>query len=414
MSEVPAPALPPAAQPPLSRRERKAQAWRGRLCQNCDVPLQGPFCHQCGQPEKTPIRDLVSLSTDAVDYLFDVDARLWKTLRDLFLRPGRLTEAYLRGKRMSFVRPLRIYLVISALLFVVVSSMSDMDGLKVSANGDVVVSGEGRQERGTGHGAPAAGEAPDAATATPASADAGTTAADRPAERPLPGQDDPLKGIERAAEGAGRAAEAAARAAEKVAEKAAEQGENEEPIELTIFGDQPWHPTDNPVAIGWAPQWTNDWINETVGVIQANLGLVRKDPKRLGHAFLRVLPQSLFVLLPVFALLLKLVLVFKRRLYMEHLMVAIHSHTFIYMGILVAIGLSSIAERWPAGWTNPWWVLMGFAIAWIPLNLFLTQKRVYRQRWWGAPFAFLTIGTLYLVLVSFTAFGALVASLVSL
>lgn len=410
MSEPSAPSAPAAAQPPLSRRERKAQAWRGRRCENCEVPLQGPFCHQCGQPEKTPIRDLVSLSTDAVDYLFDVDARLWKTLRDLFLRPGRLTEAYLRGKRMSFVRPLRIYLVISALLFVVVSSMSDMDGLKVSADGDVIVAGEGpaEQPRGTR-------EAPDAPAAAGAGAAADATAADKPAERPLPGQDDPLKGIERAAEGAGRAAEAATRAAEKVAEKAAEQaGDDEEPIELTIFGDQPWHPTDNPVAIAWAPAWVNTWINETVGVIQANLGQVRKDPKRLGHAFLRVLPQSLFVLLPVFALLLKLVFVFKRRLYMEHLMVAIHSHTFIYMGIMVAIGLSWVAEGWPAGWTNPWWMLMGFAIAWIPLNLFLTQKRVYRQRWWGAPIGFLVISTLYLILVSFTAFGALVASLVSL
>lgn len=414
MSELPAP-MSPAAQPGLSRRERKAQAWRGRRCENCEVPLQGPFCHQCGQPEKTPIRDLVSLSTDAVDYLFDVDARLWKTLRDLFLRPGRLTEAYLRGKRMSFVRPLRIYLVISALLFVVVSSMSDMDGLQVSANGDVIVAGEGRKaERGMGQGAPGTREAPDEAASAAAKAETGAdaAAADKPAGRPLPGEDDPLKGIERAAAGAERAAEAAARAAEKVAEKAA--GEDEEPIELTIFGDQPWHPTDNPVAFTWLPDFANDWINHTVGVIQANLGLVRKDPKRLGHAFLRVLPQSLFVLLPVFALLLKLVLVFKRRLYMEHLMVAIHSHTFIYMGILVAIGLAWIAERWPAGWTNPWWMLMGFAIAWIPLNLFLTQKRVYRQRWWGAPIAFLTIGTLYLVLVSFTAFGALVASLVNL
>ena len=107
----------------LSRRERKANAWQGRQCENCEIPLQGPFCHQCGQPEKTPIRDLVSLSTDAFDYLFDVDSRVWRTLTSLFFAPGKLTEAYLRGKRMSFVRPLRIYLVISALLFIVVPSL---------------------------------------------------------------------------------------------------------------------------------------------------------------------------------------------------------------------------------------------------------------------------------------------------
>ncbi|MCB1612282.1 MAG: hypothetical protein KDI60_11090, partial [Xanthomonadales bacterium] len=171
---------------------------------------------------------------------------------------------------------------------------------------------------------------------------------------------------------------------------------------------------DNPLVLAWLPPEVNEWMNDYIAVIKANLELVRDDPHRLGQSFLQVLPQSLFVLLPVFALLLKLVLVFKRRLYMEHLMVAVHSHTFIYMGILVAIGLSKLAEFWPEGWFNPWWFLMGLSIAWIPLNLFLTQKRVYRQRWWGAPFAFFVIGTLYLILVSFTIIAALVMSLVNL
>lgn len=379
---------PAAAEEPLAvaartRRERKAQAWRGRICENCDTVLQGPFCHRCGQPEKTPIRNLLALSGDAFDYLFDVDARVWRTLVSLFFRPGRLTELYLRGKRMSFVRPLRIYLVVSALLFVVVTSMSDLGGITVGNDGDIVVVEDNTD-------AAADDGAKDADAEGAAEADvppAGTPPASLPGP-PLPPQLPALP-------------------------KPAKDG-NREPISITVFGNQPWHPVDNPVAFAWLPATGNQWLNDYIGIIKANLELARDDPKRLGHAFLRVLPQSLFVLLPIFALLLKLVLVFKRRLYMEHLMVAIHSHTFIYMGILVAIAFSWIAEHWPVGWTNPWWVLMGFAIAWIPINLFLTQKRVYRQRWWGAPFAFSIIGTLYLCLVSFTAFGALVASLVNL
>lgn len=391
----------------LSRRERKAQAWRGRRCENCEAMLQGPFCHRCGQPERTPIRDLVALSTDAVDYLFDVDARLWKTLRDLFFRPGRLTEGYLRGKRMSFVRPMRVYLVISALLFVVVSSMSDMDGLKVNAKGDVVVL-EGDTP----------GKPDDAAPETaPTRADAEAAPAPPAEPESTPGSKAFEQGMRRVAEGVERAANAAEAAAAKAEAEAKDghgEARDEQPVELPIFNDKPWHPQNNPVAIGWLPEVANVWLNETVGVIHANLGLARKDPKRLGHAFLRVLPQSLFVLLPVFALLLKLVFVFKRRLYMEHLMVAVHSHTFIYMGILVMLGLSFAAEHWPAAWINPWWTLMGLAIAWIPLNLFLTQKRVYRQGWWSALIAYLTISTLYLCLIGFTVVGALVASLVSL
>lgn len=388
-------AQPTAPTTPRSRRERKALAWQGRACENCGVALQGPFCHQCGQPEKTPIRNLLALTSDAVDYLFDVDARVWRTLVSLFFRPGRLTELYLLGKRMSFVRPLRVYLVVSALLFLIVNATSELDGMQVSESGDIKVldGNPGKSDSDPGNAEPvdAAKELPPAA----APASSGQAAGLEPA---TPGAD-AIGAEDSESDG-----------------KEGTKGKDgkKRPMTLTIFGDQPWHPTENPVTIDWLPASGNQWLNDYIGIMKANMELAREDPKRLGHAFLRVLPQSLFVLLPIFALLLKLVLVFKRRMYMEHLMVAIHSHTFIYMGILVAVGLAWIAEHWPAGWTNPWWVLMGLAIAWIPLNLFLTQKRVYRQRWWGAPIAFFTIGTLYLCLVSFTAIGALVASLVSL
>ena len=389
MTETPtSPSPMTAVMTPRSRRERKALAWQGRVCENCGVALQGPFCHQCGQPEKTPIRNLLSLSSDAFDYLFNVDARVYRTLISLFFRPGRLTELYLLGKRMSFVRPLRIYLVISALLFVVVTSTSELGGIEVSGDGDIkVLDGN-------------AG----AADAEPVEADPID-----PAKPAVPESPPKVSSPEANATSAPPPEDAAASTRGKDSE-----GAKKEPMSITFFDNQPWHPTDNPVSMGWLPASGNQWLNSYLGVIQANMELAREDPKRLGHAFLRVLPQSLFVLLPIFALLLKGVLVFKRRMYMEHLMVAIHSHTFIYMGILAAISLAWIAEHWPQGWPNPWWMLMGFAIAWIPLNLFLTQKRVYRQRWWGALIAFFTIGTLYLCLVSFTALGALVASLVSL
>ncbi|MGE4070415.1 MAG: DUF3667 domain-containing protein [Lysobacterales bacterium] len=382
---------------PLSRAQRKAIAWQGKSCENCDIPLQGPFCHRCGQPERTPIRDLLALSNDALDYLFDVDSRVWRTLLSLFFAPGRLTEAYLAGKRMSFIRPMRIYLVMSALLFVVVNWTSDLN-MRVTGDGDVQINGSAEDVVLPQLPAP------------PKPPDAGTGAMDPDAARRA----------EEVAAAQAEAAQALAQASEQIKAKAAAEENSgatvkeKKPINLTFAGDRPWHRQDNPLLLDWLPPAANEWMNDYIAVIKANLELVRDDPRRLGHSFLQVLPQSLFVLLPIFALLLKLVLITKRRLYMEHLMVAVHSHTFIYMGILVAIGLSKLAERWPAGWFNPWWFLMGVSIAWIPLNLFLTQKRVYRQRWWGAPFAFFVVGTLYLILVSFTVVAALVMSLVNL
>ena len=361
----------PGGRKSLSRRELNALAWQGRNCQNCESPLKGPFCHICGQPERTPVRALLALGGDAFDYLFDVDSRLLKTLRNLFFRPGRLTEAYLSGQRMSFVRPLRIYIVISALLFVMVSYSSNGGNF----DDQTVIVDEGQI-------GPGDAKVPGGADAMRADASAAPSAVPEPRNPELP----PIP------------AELSVR----------------KPLKITVFGNKPWHAVDNPLIVPALPEWFNRQSNVFVGTVVQKAELARDNPKRLGQEFLRVLPQSMFVLLPIFALLLKLVLVFKRRLYMEHLMVAIHSHTFIFMGILVAMTLSRLSVFWPESWFNPWKLAMGLAIAWIPINLFVMQKRVYRQGFFGALFCSAIVGTLYLFLLSFTALGALVLSLVNL
>jgi hypothetical protein len=368
---------------PLSRRERQRLSWQGQSCANCGTPLQGPYCHVCGQPERTPMRELTALTQDAIEYLLDVDARVWRTLRDLMLRPGRLTEAYLAGQRMSFLPPLRLYLVASALLFLVVGMGTEVP---------IQIGGVSAETEAVESAAVA-----DAGTQL---ATAATTAEERaPRQQP----------IEQATPARQPAAAAAGAAAGETAEPRAER----KPITLR-FNGQPWHRTDNPLVFEPLPAWANAAINDYLEIIRHNLELARSDPKRLGEAFLRVLPQSLFVLLPIFALLLKIVFVFKRRLYLEHLMVALHSHTFVYLAIVLALTLHWVDGAWPPAWPNPFGFLYGLTVAWIPIHLFLTQKRVYRQGWFGAILAYSVIGLLYTVLFSLVAVGALVASLVNL
>lgn len=50
--------------------------------------------------------------------LTHADSRLWQTLRALLLRPGALTREFLDGHRVRYLPPLRLYLVISLLYFV--------------------------------------------------------------------------------------------------------------------------------------------------------------------------------------------------------------------------------------------------------------------------------------------------------
>ncbi|MBO6622416.1 MAG: DUF3667 domain-containing protein [Balneola sp.] len=86
-------------------------------CLNCNEPVSGNYCSNCGQkfqPTKLPLRKYLE---DTVETLFNVDNRVFKTLKDLFLRPGKITKEYISGHRATYLPPLRIYISISILYF---------------------------------------------------------------------------------------------------------------------------------------------------------------------------------------------------------------------------------------------------------------------------------------------------------
>ena len=55
---------------------------------------------------------------EELESLFNLDSKLVKSLVPLIVRPGLLTRAYLDGKRASYILPLRIYLLMSVVLFI--------------------------------------------------------------------------------------------------------------------------------------------------------------------------------------------------------------------------------------------------------------------------------------------------------
>src|SRR5690606_3634476 len=81
--------------------------------------------------------------------------------------------------------------------------------------------------------------------------------------------------------------------------------------------------------------------------IRRNLARLQEDPELLKHAFLSSMPSALFLLVPVFALLLKLAYLGSGRLYLEHLVVALFSHAFLCLALLGQM-LLALGRRLPA------------------------------------------------------------------
>jgi hypothetical protein len=109
MSDL-APASDPAPPVPVSG-----------ACHNCGTVLHGRFCAQCGQealPLNPRLRDVVR---EVAHTLLDYDGRLFQSVRRLFLSPGFLTREHFAGRRVSWLPPLRLYLLFSVAYFAVAS-----------------------------------------------------------------------------------------------------------------------------------------------------------------------------------------------------------------------------------------------------------------------------------------------------
>jgi hypothetical protein len=88
----------------------------GTPCPNCATPLQGGWCHACGQKAEKYDRSIWHLIAEAFEGLTHLDGRVWQTLPRLILKPGQLTRDYLDGHRAVQIPPFRMFLVVLLLV----------------------------------------------------------------------------------------------------------------------------------------------------------------------------------------------------------------------------------------------------------------------------------------------------------
>lgn len=89
------------------------------FCPNCDTALGANFCPQCGQPAHLHVPSAREFLHEFIAHYVALEGKLWKSLGLLMFKPGRLTRAYIEGRRVPYVEPLRLYLSFSIILFAV-------------------------------------------------------------------------------------------------------------------------------------------------------------------------------------------------------------------------------------------------------------------------------------------------------
>lgn len=108
------------------------------------------------------------------------------------------------------------------------------------------------------------------------------------------------------------------------------------------------------------------------------------------------IPTMMLCCIPLFALVLKVLYFRQRRYYVEHLVYALHIHTFVYVAAVVITLLGMGAERsFPALQPVISSILSFVAFAMV----FVSIRRVYRQGWFVSTFKFVLGGIAYFVVL---------------
>lgn len=86
------------------------------LCANCEAPVSGRFCANCGQAAHVH-RSLSHVAEELLHGITHFDGKAWKTLPLLVFRPGKLTRDYVRGRRARYIAPVALFLLTVFLMF---------------------------------------------------------------------------------------------------------------------------------------------------------------------------------------------------------------------------------------------------------------------------------------------------------
>jgi hypothetical protein len=369
----------------------------GRRCSNCETPLAGPYCHVCGQPERGIVRHFLYVLRDFLDTVFEYDSRLWTTMAPLYLRPGRITCDYLAGKRVRFVMPFRLFFVLTVVAFLLVQLTVRPGGIETP---DIAPTMDSIERA-------------DDVTTVAARRDRALGVLAERREALDPEQDAVVL----------RAIDASESLIRNVAERRIDWLEAVQTARDTGIAPPPYQASGLQLGVGTMfevqdvqiqglPPALNATLQRWAERAQRNLQRASDEPEHLIRAFVGHLPAVLFVLMPLFALLLKVLYLPQRRLYMEHLVVALHSHSFLSLSLIIVVVLSWLGEAVPALETPLAW-LRPAVLLWVPIYLFVMQWRVYGQSLPMTLFKYALIGLIYTAIVVLGVIAAVVFTLVT-
>jgi ABC-type multidrug transport system fused ATPase/permease subunit len=92
-------------------------------CLNCGATVLGKYCQVCGQENVEPKETFWHMVTHFLNDITHFDGSFFTTVKDLLFKPGFLSKEYMKGRRASYLHPVRMYVFTSAIFFLLFFSL---------------------------------------------------------------------------------------------------------------------------------------------------------------------------------------------------------------------------------------------------------------------------------------------------
>ena len=398
------------------RRRSKLPAKPITHCENCGAPLTGEFCGQCGQHAIDYRRSIFRVVLDAADSFLNWDTKFLHSMNQLLIRPWHLTNDFNAGRRARYVHPLRLYLIASIVFFLVARAI-DWDSQNpiqlTSQDRTELVATLAKMIEPNSPLTPEQRAQVELARVKLAEAQGALTKEERVELNKA------FKAYIKSEVRKTLSTEERVKMTTMMARipripvpktddmKAPVVPSPPDPTGNSPAVDQPpvppviTAPTPNvkaPFHISVGPEgekkppfalWLEKQLKEKIGEDGSKLKL-----------FLETLrsniPAMMLCCIPLFAFVLKILYIRKGRFYVEHLVYALHIHTFLYVSVIItSLAVMAANRTVPAlgGW------ITGVMTIAIVVQIFLSIRRVYQQGWFTTLAKFLFGGFVYFVIL---------------
>jgi ribosomal protein L32 len=342
-------------------------------CENCGTELRGHWCYECGQGAVDYHRSFGYVILEVLDEFLNWDSKIFGTIGLLVVKPWRLTIDFVEGKRVRHAHPLRLYLVAGFIFFFVVNYSSrgiKIEPGKIPEKGKEAVAAEIEKNRDE---------------------------IEKELEKENLSPEDRKKAQEflnsltKPSPSPAAPAPASVAPSPETSAPTAKVSPGESPAEpdKRTYGqinERPFLVFDDAKSTTPFEKWLEARAKDKMGEHGTKMGLF------IATLFSN-LPYMMLCCIPLFAFVLKVLYIRRRIFYIDHLIYALHIHTFFYTALMLIVFITIGLNRTIPG-TFAGWIIAALWVTFV-VQIFLSIRYVYRQGWFLSTLKFFVGGFIY-------------------